>query len=507
MKVIRKVLLLYEQKLLSTREISRSLDLPRATVSDYIQRYKRSHLTPDDIPSLSDREIYERLFKTPGLRRKHRSDHLPDFAYIHQELRRPHVTRQLLWEEYRERCPEGLSYSQFCQRYKDYSKQISISMRQTHKAGEKLFLDYAGSKIPYTDPQTGILHYASVFTAVLGASGYTYAEATQDEKKRSFISATIHSFHYMGGVTGVLVPDNTKAAVTTPAYYDPDINKTYQDMADHYGCVVIPARPRRPKDKSKVELGVCLVQRWILARMRNRHFTSIAEINENIDELLVLLNDKKIRHVGKSRYELYLELDKPSLASLPPDDYVLREIKACRVNIDYHIQLDGCFYSVPYQLAHKEVWVYYTAQSVDIYYENKRVAFHKRLYHKGSASTLKEHMASSHRIYAEFSPSRLIAWGSQYGKSMKELIEQILVSRTHPELGYRTCLGILTHAKTVKEPKILELTAQKMLELKSYRVKHFKEILKNKSYIVRETEEDLPLPPVHKNLRNPSSYR
>lgn len=506
MKVIRKVLLLYEQKLLSTREISRSLDLPRATVSDYIQRYKGSQMALDDIPSLSDREIYERLFEKPPSRRGLRPDHLPDFAYIHQELRRPHVTRQLLWEEYRERCPEGLGYSQFCQRYKDYSKQISISMRQTHKAGEKLFIDYAGTKVPYTDPRTGTVHYASVFTAVLGASGYTYAEATKDQKARSFIGATIQSFHYMEGVANILVPDNTRTAVTLASYYDPEINRTYQDMADHYGCVIIPARPRRPKDKSKVELGVCLVQRWILARLRNYHFTSIAELNEQITDLLDLLNDKKIRHLGKSRYELYLELDKPALLGLPPDDYVLREIKACRVNIDYHVQLEGCFYSVPYQLVHKEVWVYYTPQSVDIYYDNKRVALHKRLYHKGSVSTLKEHMASSHRVYAEFSPSRLIDWGAQYGRSMQELIEQILLSKPHPELGYRTCMGILTHAKTVNEPKILDLTAKKMLKLKSYRVRHFKEILKNKSYIVRDTEEELPLPPVHANLRNPSSY-
>ncbi|MCK5686906.1 IS21 family transposase [bacterium] len=505
MKSIRKIIVLYEQKLLSRRGIGAAVNLPHTTVADYINRYGDSSLDLEEVKSLTDREIYDKLFIAPRSR-DHSSDSiLPDFSYIHTELHRPHVTRQLLWEEYRERYPDGLGYSQFCQRYNDYKKTLSISMRQVHRAGEKLFIDYSGSKVPYTDRVTGEVHSAEIFIAVLGASGYSYAEASANQRKESFVSSHINTFKYMEGITAVLVPDNLKSAVTQACFYDPGINRIYQDMAEHYNCVVIPARVRKPKDKSKVELSVSLVQRWILARLRNHHFSSIAQINEAIWPLLERLNDKKIRHLGKSRYELYKSLDKPALQGLPATDYILREIRICRVNIDYHIQLEGAFYSVPYQLVHKEVRAFYTSRTVEIFHETKQVAQHMRQHKKGYVSTHKEHMASSHRVWADMSPSRLVRWGAEYGASMQQLIESILKAKPHPELGFRTCLGILAHAKSVKDDQVLELTAQKMLTLKSYRVKHFKEIIKSKSYLLQKTEEEIPLPDQHENLR-PSTY-
>lgn len=507
MKSIRSIVKLYELHSLSLRSIGAAVDQPHTTVKDYICRYKESGLTPAALDSLTDQEIYSKLFpsRQPSGKKQIRSG--PDYAYVHTELKRPHVTRQLLWEEYRSEVPEGLSYSQFCQNYNDYRKTINISMRQIHRAGEKLFVDYAGTSIPYTDPVTGSIHKTALFIAVLGASGKVYAECSSDQSTACFVQSHINSFQYFEGVPKILVPDNLKSAVIKPDRYDPQLNSSYRDMAEYYGASVIPARVRKPKDKAKAELGVCLVERWIVASLRNRRFHGLDEINLAISDLLERLNAKIMRGLGKSRYELYQQLDKPALQPLPSEPYVLREIRQCRVNIDYHIQLDGAYYSVPYQLAHREVTAIYTSGTVEIYHDNKRVAHHKRLYQKGRASTQVEHMASSHRAWAEFNPSRLIRWGSDYGPIMKELIEEILASRPHPELGFRTCLGILNHAKGIDSRAALELTAGKMLSLKSYRVRHFKEILKTKSYLPKEEESELPLPQAHANLRSSEYYQ
>jgi len=470
MKRIRTILKLSFVDGLSLRAIGLAVHQPHTTVKDYISRYKASELTMDDVDQLSDQDLYGKLFPlerrqplTPPL-------HSPDYGWVHTELKRPHVTRQLLWEEYRKDTPEGLSYSQFCQNYIEYKKTLSISMRQTHLAGEKLFVDYAGTSIPYTDPITGVVHKTALFIGVLGASGAVYAESSPDQSTPSFIQSHIGCFHYFEGVPKILVPDNLKSAVIKADLYDPQLNSSYRDMAEYYGAVIIPARVRKPKDKAKAELGVLLVERWIVAALRNRLFHSIDEINQAIWDLLDRLNSKMIRGLGKSRHELYQELDKPALQALPAEPYILREMKQCRVNIDYHIQLKGAYYSVPYQLAHREVTAIYSARTVEIYHDNRCVASHVRQTCKGAVSTQAEHMASSHRVWAEYSPSRLIGWGARYGPFMKRLIEDILISKPHPELGFRTCLGILNHAKGVESHFALEMTAQRMLELKSYRV-------------------------------------
>ena len=380
-------------------------------------------------------------------------------------------------------------------------------MRQVHKAGEKMFIDYSGLTGKVIDKTTGAIEDADIFVAALGASGYTYAEASRDQTKPSFVNSHIHAFEYFGGVSGILVPDNLKSAVTLADRYDPDLNETFKDMADHYGAVVIPARPDKPKDKAKVELSVKLVQRWILARLRHRQFFCIAQLNEEIRVLLSEFNNKIIRYLGKSRKQLFHELDKPALSPLPQQRYVLKEFKYCRVNIDYHIQLKGSYYSVPYQLIGREVEARYTATCVDIYHENKRVAFHKRLYRKGSYSTHKQHMASSHRAYAEWTPSRMIRWAKTFGPNMEKLTETILTQKPHPEMGFRTCLGILKAAKRFNDTEAVELTAQKMLQLRSYRVKHFTSIVNNKTYLDQAKGQTLSLPVDHENLRGATYYR
>ncbi len=507
MKSIRSILKLSELENLSLRAIGSAVNQPHTTVKDYITRYKVSDLTMKDVDQLSDQELYGKLFPLERRQPPKPQPHSPDYSWVHTELRRSHVTRQLLWEEYRKDTPDGLSYSQFCQNYLDYKKTITISMRQTHRAGEKLFVDYAGTSIPYTDPLTGVVHKTALFIAVLGASGDVYAECSADQSTASFVQSHIQSLEYFEGAPKILVPDNLKSAVIKADLYDPQLNSTYRDMAEYYGMVVIPARVRKPKDKAKAELGVGLVERWIVAALRNRIFHSLQEINEAIWDLLDRVNSKIIRGLGKSRHDLYLELDKPALQALPTEPYILREMKQCRVNIDYHIQLEGAYYSVPYQLAHREVTAIYSTRTVEIYHDNTIVATHPRHTRKGAVSTHSEHMASSHRAWAEFSPSRLIGWAANYGPFMKQLIQDILISKPHPELGFRTCLGILNHAKGIDSPVALEMTAQMMLELKSYKVAHFKDILKSKRYLPAPEERELPLPQQHANLRSPDSFR
>jgi len=506
MSDIEKIIRLNQQSGLSIRQIASALSLRKSTVSDYLRRFRDSGLDLEQIKELSDQQILQSLFPE-----KVSSDNIQkpllDYKRIHLELKKRHITRQLLWEEYRESNSHGYGYSQYCQLYKDWAKTLSISMHQIHKAGEKMFVDFSGLKGEVVNSQTGEIEKAEIFVAVLGASGYTFAEACRDQSQHSVINAHNHAFHYFGGVPEMIIPDNMKASVNRADKYDPDLNATYQDMADHYGTVVIPARPYRPKDKPKVELGVKLVQRWILARLRHRMFFSIEELNDAIYSLLDDLNSRKIRKIARSRRDLYEELDYFALKPLPVSPYVFREFKRCRVNIDYHVDLDKVYYSVPYQLVGKDVAVRYTATTVEIFYQRKRVAVHQRHYRIGFYATESAHMASAHRLYAEWKPSRLIEWGQRYGRHTGELIRTIMESRPHPEIGFRICLGILNAAKRQPDPENVELAARKMIELKSYRVKHFKAILKNKTYLKPAEVNPLSLPLCHDNLRGAAYYQ
>ncbi|MBN2436336.1 MAG: IS21 family transposase [Spirochaetes bacterium] len=504
---IKKIIQLYYKADLSCRVIAKALNKPKSTISDYINRFNRSGLTIEELETKTADEIYSLLFPSDSNKPKKRVYKImPDFNAIDLELKKRYVTRELLWEEYKALYPDNhYGYTRFCNLYKEWKKRVTVSMRIEHKAGEKMFLDFSGLKWHIIDKDTGELKEVDVFVAALGASGYTYAEAVQDQSKPSVISCTINAMQFFAGVSNILVPDNLKSAVTKADKYDPDINETFEDMAAHYGAVVIPARPYRAKDKAKVELSVKLVQRWILARLRYLQFFSLAELNQAIFDLLEYFNKRIIRQYGKSRYDLYTELDKPALKPLPDRRYIYREFKFAKVNIDYHIELKGCFYSVPYQLAGVRVSVVYTASSVEIFHNNKRVALHVRLYRKGAYSTKEEHMASAHRIYAKWTPSRLINWGSTFGINTKELISTILQSKPHPEMGFRSCMAILNAAKHYDNIKAIELTSKKMLELRCYKVAHFKDILKNKTWQDDQKTNTL-LPKSHENLRGHSYY-
>ena len=505
MNKIKKVLELHSNTSLSVRAIERATRLPGSTVNDYIRRFRESEISFAQLSDLNESEIYQKLFPA---RQKERGKIKPDFAKINSELRKKHITRQLLWEEYKEQYPEGFGYTQFCYHLSRWQKKLNVSMRQIHKAGEKMFIDYSGLQGEITDRITGEKRKVEIFVAALGSSGYTYAEASENQKLESFLDSHVNAFEFYEGVTDILVPDNLKSAVTKAHRYDPQINSSYQDLADHYNTVVIPARPYRPQDKSKVELAVKLVQRWILAKIRNEIFFSVEELNTRIRGLLDYYNGKIIKALGKSRKELFYELDKPALKALPQHRYEFKNVRWRRVNVDYHIEIEGSHYSVPHQLAGKEVLARYNRNMVDISFMGKSIALHVRINEVNQASTNTEHMPQAHRRYAGTLPSELISQAEAIGPETGRLIHKIITEDKHPEKGYRSAYGILRAARKHKNDRETELAAARMLALDIKRVFHFESILKRKTWQTAE-DENILLPQVSsasENIRGNGYY-
>ena len=408
---------------------------------------------------------------------------------IYAELRRyrtVHLTLMQLWLEYKEVHHEGYQYTQFCEYYRRWRGKLDYCMRQEHRAGEKMFVDYAGATIPVHDPQSGAVHPAAVFVAVLGASSYTFAEATSGQDLRSWTGSHMRAFEFFEGVVEVVVPDNLKSAVTHPSYYEPDLNPTYRDLGEHYGVAIIPARPYRARDKAKAEVGVQVVQRWIVAALRKRKFFSLEEVNQAIAELLVRLNERPFRKRPGSRATLFAQLDRPALKPLPATRFQFGEWETARVNIDYHIEVRRHFYSVPYALVHQEVDVHLTAETVEVLHRGVRVASHIRSDAPAKATSLPEHMPKAHQRYLGRTPSTLIEDGQQVGPSTGQLVEAILAAKRHPEQGYRSCLGILRLAKTYP-PERLEAAARRCLRARAYNFQSMDSILKNQL-------DRLPLP-------------
>ena len=453
MRKIKEVLRLKWAHKLSNRKIAKSCFISRSTVADYLLRAKLAGLSWPIAPELDDAAIENLLFPVtdksiPAERR------MPDMEYLYQELKRKSVTIQLLWYEYKQANTDGYQYSQFCNLYRQWVKKLDLTLRQEHRAGEKLFIDYAGQTAYIVDPKTGEITEAQIFLATLGASNYTFAEASLSQDLPSWIKSHVHAFEFFGGVAEILVPDNLKSGVTNPCRYEPDINPTYQDLAEHYGTTVIPARSRRPKDKAKVESAVFVAERWILAALRNHTFFSLTELNRAIAEKLHDLNNRKFQKLNTTRRQLFETIDRPALKPIPSRPYEYAEWKRARVNIDYHIEIDRHYYSVPYQLAREQVDVRLTSSTVEVLFKNKRVASHQRDYRKGAFITLTEHMPKSHQRYLEWTPSRIIRWAEKNGPKTQKLITRILDSRTHPEQGYRSSLGIMRLGKAYSPERL-----------------------------------------------------
>jgi transposase len=429
---------------------------------------------------------------------------VPDWSAVHRELRRPNVTLSLLWEEYRggAGAQDGFGYSWFCELYKEWVGRLKPTLRQVHTAGERVFVDFAGHAMEVIDGATGEIGRAEVFVAVLGASSYTYAEAVWSQSLPDWIAAHVNLLTFIGGVPRQIVSDNLRAGVTRACFYEPLVNRTYADMAAHYDAAVIPARPYKPRDKAKVEVGVQVVQRWILARLRNRRFFSLTELNQAIRELVDQLNDRPMRGWGTTRRALFEQLDRPALHPLPPTPYEYATWKRCRVNLDYHVEIEKHFYSVPFRLLREEVEARITAKTVEIFHRGKLVATHPRSLRAHRPTTTAEHMPSSHQRYRDWTHERILREAAAVGHDAAALIELILRARPHPEQGFRSCIGILRLVSRYDAERV-DAACARALALGTRSYSSVVAILRNR----QDTKAAEPQPTlVHENIRGPGYY-
>ena len=444
MRKTREVLRLKFEVGLSHREVATSLGLSPGTVGKTLSRLEASGLTWAAAQALSEEALEAKLYAAaPAAPTRP----LPDYARVHAEYRRVGGTLDLLHKEHLEEQPGGYGYTQFCEFYRRWLGQRGLTMRQEHKAGEKLFVDYSGKRPHYIDRETGERVDVELFTAVLGASNYVYTEATRSQQLPDWIASHVRAFTFLGGVPRAVVPDQLKSAVTTACRYEPEINRTYAEMAVHYDVAVMPARPAKPKDKAKVEGAVLIIQRWVLARLRNERFFSLIELNGRIAALNDDLNGRVMRKYGYSRRQLFEQVERPALRPLPVEPFEFAEFKKAKVGIDYHIELDRHSYSVPYRLVGELVELRHTNTTVEVLHKHQRVASHVRSFRPGQHTTDPAHMPESHRKHAEWSPSRILDWAAKIGPETAQLANAILTERRHPEQGYRSCLGILRLGK------------------------------------------------------------
>ena len=476
MRKIKEVLRLKHHGGLSRRQIAHSCQISRSTVGDYLDRAEKAGIGWPLPEGLTDQELEQKLFP-PQLTVPGSPKPLPDFDYIYRELKahkKFNLTLDLLWRKYKEQHLDGYQYSQFCELYRQWRGKLDYCMRQDHRGGEKLFVDYADG-LTLVDPK-GAPITTELFVAVWGASNYTYAEATLTQQLPDWIGSHVRAFEYFGCVPKVVVPDCLKGAVTRACRYEPELNPTYAAMAEHYGICVLPARPARPRDKAKVEGGVLIAQRWILAALRHHTFYNLADLNRAIHELLQHLNTRALRKVKKSRREIFDLFDHPQAQPLPGKAYEYAEWRVARVNIDYHIEVERHYYSVPFRLLREKLDIRLTASTVEACLKGERVAAHIRSFIPYGHSTLKEHMPPAHQKYLEWTPSRMVSWAKKIGPQTAELIQTIIESRTYPEQAYRSCLGILRLEKHYSQER-LEKASGRALKFGAHSFQSLRKIL------------------------------
>lgn len=510
MRQIKEILRLKHQHQLSVREIARSCGLPPSTVNDYLQRAQAVGLSWPWPEGVDDQQIQERLLPPPQIQPEASPPPepprpLPDWPEVHQELGRRSVTLRLLWQEYRERFPNGYGYTQFCEYYHRWSETLEPVMRHHHPPGEKMFVDWAGQTVPIQEAD-GVVSQASVFVAVLGASNKTFAQAFANQKLPSWIGAHCAAYAFFGGVARVTVPDNPKTGVTTACRYEPLLHRTYQEMGEHYGTVIIPARPRRPRDKPKVEGHVLIAERQILAALRDHTFFSVAGLNEAIRPLLAKLNAQPFQKLEGSRDSWFETHERPKLQPLPATPFELAAWSQAGVNIDYHVVVDKHYYSVPYQLIHQTLDVRLTQSTVELFQHGKRVAAHARSSQPGLFTTLPEHRPKAHQKHLEWTPGRIVEWAQKTGPSCAELVRQILESKPHPEQGYRACLGIIRLGKAAGQDR-LEAACRRALHFGTCSYRSVDSILQHR-LDQQPLEPELPLnSPDHVNVRGRAYYQ
>jgi len=507
MRHIREILRLKWCLHRSHRETARSLGISPGAVASVISRATGIGLTWDALDEVSDDALEQRLYgpKVTG----HAARPLPDPAWIHTELRRAGVTLELLHLEYLQQHPDGYRYSAFCVHYRDWLARQRLAMRQVHKAGEKLFVDYSGKKPEIVDPATGVVRAVELFVAVLGASNYTYAEATETQRSADFIQSHGRAVEYLGGVPAAIVPDQLKTGIRAACRYEPILQRTYEEWAAHYTTAILPARPAKPRDKAKVEVAVQVAQRWILARLRHETFFALAPLNARIRELLADLNARPMKgYGGASRRDLFTRFDQPALRPLPAERFVYTEWRQARVNIDYHVDVERHLYSVPHRLIHQTVDLRLSATTLEVFQRGTRIWVHRRSHHVGGFTTIPEHMPHAHRAHLEWSPTRLIRWGATVGPRTAALVEQILASRPHPEQGYRSCLGLLRLAKQYG-PDRVEAASDRAVTVGARSYRHVEAMLKHGLDRVPLEADAPPSPPRagHANVRGPAYYQ
>ena len=508
MRQIRQTLHLHYQAGLSYAQVGRALGVPKSTIGKIVSLARAANVDWALAQTLNDDELEVRLYRPPVARASDRLE--PDFALIHQELKHSGVTLMLLWEEYQ----RGLAaagepaykYTSFCVKYRAWAARLKRSMRQTHIAGERAFVDYAGQTVPIIDASTGAISNAQVFVAVLGASNYTYACATASQNAADWIGAIIEALEFFGGVPRLIVPDQTRALIARPDRYEPTAGRLVEELCSHYAVAVLPARPAHPRDKPKVEAGVQVVERWILARLRHRTFFSLAEVNAAIAELLPVLNQRPFKKLPGCRASAFAELDQPVLRPLPAMRMTIARFKWARVNIDYHVELDGHYYSVPHRLVGTRVELRITQRTVEAYVGQQRVACHPYSRRRGGHSTHPEHMPASHRAHREWSPQRLIAWGERIGTACAQVVCWQMQHRPHPEQGYRACLGLQRLARQYGDQR-LEAACARALALASPTYRSIASILNSglDRHPLPSASPPSPMPE-HDNVRGPTYY-
>ena len=504
MRKIREVLRLYFAAALSIRAIARSVGTSPSTVADYLRRAEGSGLSWPVPEAVDDAWLERRLF--PALPPSGPSRPLPEWSEVHRELGRKGVTLSLLWQEYKALHPEGLQYSWFCEQYRAWAAKLDLVMRQEHRAGEKLFVDYAGQTVPVVEPETGKVREAQVFVAVLGASNYTFAEATWTQTLPDWTASHVRAFDFFGGCPELVIPDNLRSGVSRADRYEPDLNPSYHDLARHYGVAVLPARVRRPRDKAKAEVAVQVVERWILAALRHRTFFSLAELNAAIAKLLERLNTRPFRKLPGSRRSCFEQLDRPALRPLPASPYVFAEWKSVRVHLDYHVDVAGHHYSVPHALVRRQLDVRVTAHTVECFHRGQRVASHVRSSHQGRHTTAPEHMPEQHRQMGEWTPECLIRRAEKVGPQTAALVTAVLNAGRHPQQACRSCLGLLRLARCYGNAR-REAAAARALAIRSYSYRSVESILQHRLDATAAKPFERADPVRHDNIRGALYYQ
>jgi len=503
MRKIKEVLRLHYEAKLSQANIAKVNHISRYTVGQYIMRFAAAGLSWPLSGEINDTLLESKLF--PGKKDKSRRPAL-DYGYLLKEIRRPDATLAVLWEEYKQQHPDGYQYSYFCDLFNAYRGKLNYSMRQEHKAGEKTFLDFGDSPLKIIDRQTGQETRTKIFVSVWGASNYLYAESSLDEKLATWISLNIHALEYYGCCPRAMVPDNLKSAVSKASRYEPDINPTYAEFAEHYGTVIFPARPYRPKDKSRAENGVKLAKRWILFRLRNQTFYSLRELNQAIRVLLDDFNRRLMKKMKKSRRELFELWDKPHALPLTEKRYEYAEWKKAKVQFNYHIAYGNHNYSVPYTFVHKEVDIKATVSLLEVYYHGNRICSHARSYREHGYTTVREHMPERHIKYLEWTPERIFNYAGKYGPAVQELVQEIMAQRKFPKQAYKACLGII-RLENVYSANRLNLACRRALDYKAYSYRSVENILKNGLDKQVSLSPSPSLNRKHENIRGADYYR